>query len=278
MPASVNVLVVDDDKAIRALLVRLLELSGVTSIVEATNGDEGISAFADGAFDLVLVDWDMPGRDGLAVVEEIHQQDPNVHIIMISAKDQKEAVLKVVQAGASGYILKPFDPKTVRDKLGALCENIGLRNRNADYVCGNVMTSNVITVSEDTTARQAIEKLLEYKISGLPVVDQEEKLVGLITEYQLVQALFRPELQIEPVSRFMTTDLITVDEDALLFEVANLMLKNRMRRIPVTRNGRVVGIIARRDLLRYFLEHEADLADFIRSIKTARAEEPVAVG
>jgi len=266
---DISVLVVDDDADIRKLLVHLLEEIGVREIVEAADGHEAVTRFQESPADLVLLDWTMPGAGGLEVIETIRRMNHRPQIVVISAESQKAHVLKAVQAGAAGYIVKPFEPGTVCEKLRSLCRGIVAHRRTADYRVGRIMTTNVVTVHENATIRQAVETLLEHRISGLPVVDAEGQLVGIITEYQLVQALFRPEVSDEPVGQFMTTEVITVEEDSLLFQVANLLIRNRMRRLPVVRDGRVVGGIARRDLLRYLIEHEEELTSFLESLRAS---------
>jgi CBS domain-containing protein len=77
--------------------------------------------------------------------------------------------------------------------------------------------------------------------------------VGIVSEFQLLEAIYRPEVKQEQVRDLMTKDVITVTEDAALSEVANLLL-HRIQRVPVVRAGRLVGIVTRRDLLRCTLE------------------------
>ncbi|MBN2022049.1 MAG: CBS domain-containing protein [Pirellulales bacterium] len=273
---DLGVLVVDDDAATRALLIRVMKTLGVERVVEAVDGDEAIARADEAEFDLVLLDWEMPGQKGPEVIRALRERNDHAQVVMISAEAQKSRVLRAVEAGAAGYIVKPFEVASVREKLKSLCQSIVAHRRTADYRIGSIMTTDVVTIREDAPVREAIKTLLEHRISGLPVVDAEGQLVGIITEYQLVQALFRPDVSDEPVGRFMTTELVTVGEDALLFQVANLLIKHRMRRVPVVRDGRVVGIIARRDLLRYMLGHEAELNAFLESLRAAHPA-PVAV-
>ncbi len=70
-----------------------------------------------GQFDLVLTDWNMPGKTGLEVIKEIRAKDAKVPIIMITTEAEKSRVLAAIQAGVSDYLVKPFTPDTLREKL-----------------------------------------------------------------------------------------------------------------------------------------------------------------
>jgi len=143
-----------------------------------------------------------------------------------------------------------------------------------------VMTSPTITISPAATLRQAIELMLEKRISGLPVVDEIGQLVGLISEGDL---LHRSEIGTEKhrskwldfllgpgrsasdyvqshsrrVTDVMTNDVVTVEETAQLEDVVRLMEKRHIKRVPVVRDGGVAGMITRSDLLRAFLKAAA---------------------
>jgi CBS domain-containing protein len=120
----------------------------------------------------------------------------------------------------------------------------------------DVMNKNLVVLRADTTVEQAIRSLLEHHVSGAPVVDQQGRLVGIVSEFQLLEAIYRPEVKREQVCDLMTKDVITVPENATLSEVANLLLLHRIRRVLVVRDGKMVGIIARRDLLRCVVDTE----------------------
>lgn len=116
------------------------------------------------------------------------------------------------------------------------------------------MTTSVISVQEDTPVREACVLLLKHGITGMPVVNEKGQIVGVITEFGLIESLFNPKILDNPVGNFMTRDVLTVDENEPLSHVATLFLLHRVRRLPVVRNrdmdGRIVGVISRRDLIR----------------------------
>lgn len=135
------------------------------------------------------------------------------------------------------------------------------------YRASDVMQRNVLCVAEDATVREAMEKLVAHHISGMPVVDDQQRLVGIISEFQLLEAAYLPEIRARRIGELMTKDVVTVGEGAILSDITNMMVVRGIRRVPVVRDGRVVGIVARRDVLRYVLEHEAALDDFLAEVQ-----------
>lgn len=114
---STNVLVADDSGTMRKIIIRSLNSVGITSIVEAADGSQAVALFSPGKFDLVLTDWNMPGKSGLEVIKEIRAQDGKVPIIMITTEAEKARVIQAIQAGVSDYLVKPFTGETLKEKL-----------------------------------------------------------------------------------------------------------------------------------------------------------------
>lgn len=115
----------------------------------------------------------------------------------------------------------------------------------------DVMTRQIVTVREDASVDEVCELLLRYRISGVPVVNVEGDLSGIVTEYDLLSLLYLPELEHRTVSEVLSREVVTVDEEELLTDVAERFLDAGLRRLPVVSNGRVTGIISRRDLVRF---------------------------
>lgn len=101
----------------RKIILRSLQAVGVTEATEAGDGTEAIALFKPGQFDMVLTDWNMPGKTGLEVIQEIRAQDAKVPIIMITTEAEKSRVMQAIQAGVSDYLVKPFTADTLREKL-----------------------------------------------------------------------------------------------------------------------------------------------------------------
>jgi CBS domain-containing protein len=113
-----------------------------------------------------------------------------------------------------------------------------------------VMTQELVTIHPDATIKAAIDLLISKEISGLPVVDDQNHLVGVITEFALLAMVYDQAVQNHPVSQHMTREVITVDADDPINRIADLCIVHRVRRLPVLKNGRMIGLIARRDVLK----------------------------
>jgi CBS domain-containing protein len=145
------------------------------------------------------------------------------------------------------------------------------------YQVKDAMSREVITVTPETTVEAAIHLFLERNISGAPVVDQNGRLRGIITQFQLLEVLYDPNVKNSKIEECMTRNVFTIEEDALLGTAANLLVVHRIQRIPVVRHGSVVGIISRRDLLRYFAETGEEIDAFFAKLKSAQNTEALAV-
>ena len=120
----------------------------------------------------------------------------------------------------------------------------------------NLMQRQVIAVSPQTSAQEAIDLLLENNVSGLPVVDSAGRILGIFSE---VDQIKRGSAKDRSVLDLMTTEVTTVDVEDSLVAVKHAFRDNAVRRLPVTENGIMVGIIGLRDLVRYTRELESAL-------------------
>lgn len=116
------------------------------------------------------------------------------------------------------------------------------------------MDTEVPTLEPETPIMKAVDFLLEHRVTGAPVVDADGKLVGIITETDLLK-LATEGIRGEPptdasVAEYMTTDILTVTPTVDIYYVAGMFLANKFRRLPVVENDTIVGAITRFDLLR----------------------------
>lgn len=112
-----------------------------------------------------------------------------------------------------------------------------------------VMTTNVITVREKQTKQQAARLLSRHHISGLPVVNDENVVVGVVTEYDVISK------KGQTVGDIMTRGVISITPDTDLEEVRLILVNERIKRLPVLDQGRLVGIVSRADLVREEARH-----------------------
>jgi len=117
-----------------------------------------------------------------------------------------------------------------------------------------VMTANVLTARPETPVIKAIDILLENRISGLPVVEEDNKLVGVVTEKDLLQLLLTEGLNEEDtVGKFMSKKVLQFEEDDEVVPICEFFIKHNVRRVPIVKAGKLVGVISRRDILRLIL-------------------------
>jgi two-component system cell cycle response regulator len=129
------VLVADDDAVNRLLLASGLERDG-HRVRAVANGLEALEALRDGLFDCVLLDVLMPGMDGYQVLQRIRSQPKLRHIpvIMISALDDVESVVRCIEMGADDYLPKPFDPVLLRARISAGLARKRLHDLEQEYL------------------------------------------------------------------------------------------------------------------------------------------------
>lgn len=124
---------------------------------------------------------------------------------------------------------------------------------NGPTLAGDIMVTKLVTLSPQMDAFQAIQLLLQYKISGAPVVDNDRTLLGVFSERCSMSVLLESAYNQMPTTEvfaFMDTDVRTISEETDLLSIAQIFQNTHYRRLPVLRNGKLVGQISRRDLLR----------------------------
>jgi len=121
-------LVVDDFSTMRRIVRNLLKELGYTNVDEAEDGVMAISKLKQGGFEFVVSDWNMPNMDGLTMLQAI-RADPSLAtlpVLMVTAEAKKENIIAAAQAGANGYIVKPFTAATLDEKLSKIFEKLGM--------------------------------------------------------------------------------------------------------------------------------------------------------
>ncbi len=124
---SYTILIVDDSKLARMAVGKLLgTLQPGWRRVEASNADEALAHFAEGAVDVALLDFNMPGRDGLTIAAELHDRKPDMPLALISANTQHEIVAQAHQIGAH-FLAKPLTEKSLSEFLSSAAQRLTSR-------------------------------------------------------------------------------------------------------------------------------------------------------
>ena len=127
MDKNMSILVVDDFPTMRRIVRSLLKELGYTNVEEAEDGQEALAKLRGGKFDFVVSDWNMPNLDGLEMLKQI-REDASLKalpVLMVTAEAKKENIIAAAQAGANGYVVKPFTAATLEEKLNKIFEKLG---------------------------------------------------------------------------------------------------------------------------------------------------------
>lgn len=112
-----RVLLVDDSGTMRTIQRRCLSKFGIEDVMEADDGVQALALFEQHKFDIVFTDWNMPKMDGLGLLKEIRQRDREIPVVMITTEAERARVVLAIQSGVSDYLVKPFTPDGLKDKL-----------------------------------------------------------------------------------------------------------------------------------------------------------------
>ena len=124
----------------------------------------------------------------------------------------------------------------------------------------DIMKKDVIVVGPDTPVLKALELMLTNEISGLPVVKQDMSLIGIITEKDLFHLFYEPQAATEKKTKeFMTQPVYNFDENESLEVIFKCLAEVHFRRVPVTKDGKVVGIVSRPDVFRCILSLSSEV-------------------
>jgi CBS domain-containing protein len=126
-----------------------------------------------------------------------------------------------------------------------------------------IMTTDVISVKRQTPIYEAIGILVERNITGLPVVNDDNSLAGIISEKDVLRLLYDVEDKPGKVEDFMTKGIVSFNQEDSLIDIAECLIKNHFRRVPVTSEGKLAGIVSRKDIIKFILQlrHKDKSAD-----------------
>ena len=123
---AMKFLVVDDFSTMRRIVRNLLKELGYTNAEEAEDGVVAMNMLRSNKFDFVVSDWNMPNMTGIELLKNIRADETlkNLPVLMITAEARKENIIEAAQAGANGYIVKPFTAATLDEKLTKIFKNL----------------------------------------------------------------------------------------------------------------------------------------------------------
>jgi len=116
---NLKILAVDDSPTMRRIIINTLKRAGFSDVDEATDGKDALAKMQVDDFDFIITDWNMPEMDGLAFVNSVRAEDKYkaLPILMVTTRCVKDDIVQAMKAGVNSYIVKPFTPDTLKDKI-----------------------------------------------------------------------------------------------------------------------------------------------------------------
>ncbi len=117
--SELKILAVDDSPTMRRIIMNTLKRAGYEDVVEATDGKDALAKMKVDKFNFVITDWNMPEMDGLTFVTTLRSSDEykGLPILMVTTRSVKDDIVEALKAGVNNYIVKPFTPDTLKEKI-----------------------------------------------------------------------------------------------------------------------------------------------------------------
>ena len=117
--SNLKILAVDDSPTMRRIIINTLKRAGYTEVVEATDGKDALAKLKVDQINFVITDWNMPEMDGLTFVTTVRgmEEYKTLPILMVTTRSVKDDIMEALKAGVNNYIVKPFTPETLKEKI-----------------------------------------------------------------------------------------------------------------------------------------------------------------
>ncbi len=121
-----KILIVDDFSTMRRIIKNLLRDLGFNNTSEADDGNTALPMLKSGGFDFLISDWNMPGMQGIDLLKAVRADADlsSLPVLLVTAESKKEQIIEAAQAGVNGYIVKPFNAATLKEKIEKIFERI----------------------------------------------------------------------------------------------------------------------------------------------------------
>jgi len=134
--------------------------------------------------------------------------------------------------------------------------HVGEANAKAEKITvRDCMSKNMVLFNKEQSVIEVVEKLIKHRISGGPVVDQNQHVIGVISEGDCIKQIsesryYNMPMEDTSIEKYMSKNVDSISPDLNLFDAANLFLKSKRRRFPVVENNKIIGIVSQKDILR----------------------------
>lgn len=121
---NLKILAVDDSPTMRRIIINTLKRAGFNDIAEATDGKDALAKMQVEEFNFVITDWNMPEMDGLTFVTNLrsNKEYESLPVLMVTTRSVKDDIVEAMKAGVNSYIVKPFTPETLKEKIMQVLE------------------------------------------------------------------------------------------------------------------------------------------------------------
>jgi CheY-like chemotaxis protein/CBS domain-containing protein len=277
---KIRVLLVDDEQQFVNNLARILKTRGF-EVTTAYDGYQAVDAVKyGGGFDVVVLDVKMPGMDGVTALGEIKKRAPDTEIIMLTGHASVESGTHAMRKGAYDYLMKPCDTEDLVEKIREAHEAEMIKRHPVLWprkLVSEIPLHAYSKLNPEEPLGKALEAMSrepgEEATEGVYVVDQEDRLQGVIRKKDLLKEAQKAHLDVSldwnrilekpslvpdrELKHVMRPQAAMTDPNAYLTDAANQMILHRLRRMPVVRAGKMIGLIKLEDIFQY-MDHEIE--------------------
>ena len=124
--ADLRILAVDDSPTMRRIIINSLKKAGYTDVIEATDGKDALAKMKVNDVNFIITDWNMPEMDGMTFVVNIRSSADyqKIPVLMVTTRSVQDDIVDAIKAGVNSYIVKPFTPDTLKDKIEQILANV----------------------------------------------------------------------------------------------------------------------------------------------------------
>jgi len=176
--------------------------------------------------------------------------DPFSDIYDCLMKNAYRRVPILHQGRLAGMITRADLIRVYRDRFGSATSAPVVARSREEFLARDAMTHGLLTVQRDTPLHDVMDILSTGHVTGLPVVDDGMRLEGMITEKDVIRCIADPGASKSTVQSHMTTNVVAFEPTTPLVQVCECLIRQNFRRVPIVSDGRLVGIVARGDIIR----------------------------
>ncbi len=124
----------------------------------------------------------------------------------------------------------------------------------------HIMSRKLLTVAEGANIKHVMKLLSENRVTGLPVVSEDMSLLGIVTEKDILKVLlYGKDIKFKTAGDLMATDIVSFEEDEDLMTIFRTLVEGNFRRVPILSDGKLIGIISRRDIINFLAEKSNEI-------------------